>query len=136
MSQATLPTTYLTQMTQQYPGCWQAVDRLRASRGKKMPNWPNWVFLPKAEYVEILRDYPNAYDTTIDELAVLAPWRVTQGLYDFHPEVLEAVRSTPMKGDIPVDVLYALPEWCVYIPTPGWKWGQDSLDGIFAYLEW
>ena len=38
-------------------------------------------------------------------------------------------------GDIPTAVLYHLPEWCIYIPTPGRSWNGASLYGFFAHLE-
>ena len=48
----------------------------------------------------------------------LAAWRVTQGIYRFDPTTFDALWETPVTGDIPTEVLFHLPEWCVYIPTP------------------
>ena len=33
-------------------------------------------------------------------------------------------------------MLYHLPEWCVYIPTPDKTWRGNCLNGFFAHLEY
>ena len=68
-------------------------------------------------------------------LGALAAWRVTQGIYRFDPTTFDALCETPVTGDIPTEVLFRLPEWCVYIPTPDRRWGGDTLHGFFAHLE-
>lgn len=60
---------------------------------------------------------------------------MTQGVYRFDPTVLDALWETPVTGDIPTEVLYHLPEWCVYVNTPGKTWQGGSLHGFFAHLE-
>jgi len=69
-------------------------------------------------------------------IGALAAWRVTQGVYRFDPEVYRAVIETPVTGDLPYDVLFNLPEWCVYIETPGLSFLGLPLSGFFAYLEY
>lgn len=41
-----------------------------------------------------------------------------------------------MTGDLPCDVFYRLPEWCVYIETPDVQtaWGRQY--GAWVHLEW
>ena len=68
-------------------------------------------------------------------LGALAAWRVTQGIYRFDPTTFDALWETPVTGDIPTEVLFHLPEWCVYIPTPDRSWRGDTLHGFFAHLE-
>lgn len=67
-------------------------------------------------------------------LAALAAWRVTQGIYRFDKELYAALRETPVLGDIPHNVLYRLPEWCVYVETHGIESGRQ-LHGVFVHLE-
>lgn len=70
-------------------------------------------------------------------ISVLAAWRLTQGIYRYHPDVLEALWDTPVTGDIPSEVLHALPEWCVYIETPHRpKWYDVPMDGFFALFDY
>jgi len=69
-------------------------------------------------------------------IGALAAWRVTQGVYRFDPDVYNAVIDTPITGDLPQNILFNLPEWCVYIETPGLSFMSMPLSGFFAYLEY
>ena len=51
------------------------------------------------------------------------------------PIHFRALWNTPVTGDIPTDVLYCLPEWCVFIPTPGKTWQGNRLNGFFVHLD-
>lgn len=68
-------------------------------------------------------------------LAALAAWRVTQGIYKFDPDLMVPLLDTPMAGDLPCEVLRRMPEWCVYIETPGRIWSGQSMHGFFAHIE-
>ena len=68
-------------------------------------------------------------------LGALAAWRVTQGIYRFDPTTFDAIWKIAVTGDIPTEVLFHLPEWCVYIPTPDQTWQGATLNGFFAHLE-
>ena len=68
-------------------------------------------------------------------LGALAAWRVTQGIYRFDPTLFDALWNTSVSGDIPAEVLFHLPDWCVYIPTPARTWEGAALNGFFAHLE-
>lgn len=70
------------------------------------------------------------------KLAALATWRVTQGVYRFDPTLYEAITATPLDGDIPHEVVFQLPEWCVYIETSGAEFGRAPLHGFFAFLDY
>lgn len=76
------------------------MDAIRAT-GDRMPNGPG--------------ELSPAACTT----ACLASWRMTQGIYRIDPTLYAALIDTPVSGDIPADVLLYLPEWCVYVETPG-----------------
>lgn len=60
---------------------------------------------------------------------------MTQGIYRFDPLVFEAITHTPVTGDLPHEVLFRLPEWCVYVETPGLRYGDDPLHAFFAHLD-
>lgn len=57
-------------------------------------------------------------------------------MYRFDDTLLQSLIDTPVAGDLPVEVLYRLPEWCVYIETPGLSVSNIPLAGFFAHLEW
>lgn len=129
------------------PKIWATIDGMRARRGRDL-DWPPWCYLPLAATSVIAGRGKDFADMTTAErglgydLGVLAAWRPTQGIYRYHPDVLEALWNTPVTGDIPSEVLFAIPEWCVYIETPHkplWtafpEVGDAPILGYFALLN-
>lgn len=137
---------HVTVAGQLYPEAWRRVEELRQERGSGVPGWPDWCFLPIAATLAIVATdaglpveslhlvYPERIHDAA-RLAGLAAWRVTQGVYRFDPAVYEALCDTPVTGDIPHEVLFRLPEWCVYIEMPEMTLGSDPMVGAFAHLE-
>lgn len=134
------PVQHLIAAGKQWPNAWQLIDRMRADRGKDpLPDWPEWCFLPMAgAYAVVSGGMELSLEEAggISRLAALAAWRPTQGIYRFHPDVFGAVWDTPIDGELPIEVLYRLPEWCVYVETPGKTYLGDPLHGFFAHLEY
>ena len=124
--------SHLRRIQDQYPGIWRQVESFRAGRGRDLPGWPDWCYLPLAGAYAIAtggRDdvMPQGVDVAV--IGALAAWRATQGVYRLHDELLDAVWETPV-DQMPAEVLYQLPEWCVYVETPG-----RAIDGFYAHLE-
>jgi len=112
------------------PGIWHAVEGERASWRQDIAGWPAPIFLPlehagRATLAAIAASgqRPPSGPAELSPAACvtqcLATWRMTQGIYRIDPTLYEALIATPVTGDIPSDVLLYLPEWCVYIETPG-----------------
>lgn len=132
-----------------YPNAWKWVDKMREDRGKNLPFWPEWCFFPMSGAYAIVWDEANRQglagdkidlnmSTIIDDVGVvcaLATWRVTQGIYRFDPDVYESVVETELAGALPHDIFFQLPEWCVYVETPGLIYQGAELSGFFAHLE-
>jgi hypothetical protein len=137
---------YQAQLAKWFPNVWTQADSYRAMRGKDVPNWPNWCFLPMAgacgiasqpcEIKDMSPESRAGMSILISEIAALVAWRPTQGIYRFHPEVFSSLWETSVDGDIPVELLYRLPEWCCYIDCYGKQCGRWSLAGFFVHLEW
>ena len=192
------PKHHLIDYGKKYPGAWKLVDEMRSGKGRGLPDWPGWCFVPVAggisiatafarrsqtlreqERLEMKRtpdggapdgeepgDEPNLEMEAADEqegraallqeilldgpvIAALASWRPTQGIYRFDEDLLDAVWQTPLAspspspakpasaGKLPTELLYRLPEWCVYVETPGRSvWESMEIAGFFAHLEW
>lgn len=118
------------------PGIWQHVQMLRDTRGKELPLWPNWCFLPLTCWLSILshqpdrRRVPNIEDVSaMPAIAALGTWRYTQGIYEFDPDLWASLTVSTVQGKLPADVLVRLPEWCLYITLP-------AGGGYFVHLEW
>jgi hypothetical protein len=149
MNKTPHPKKYLEEYGRRHPGIWRLVDQLRAARGKEIPDWPEWCFLPIAAVFSAvmsntdlaspyIRD-PEQQQEAISDIGVLsalAPWRVTQGIYRFDAAIYQEVIETPVEGSIPHKILQQLPEWCVYIETPGLSVFDVPLYGYFAHLEY
>ena len=104
---------------------WRQADQFRSDRGKSgLPAWPSSCYLPMAAWYAIVSGgkgpLPLDRIGDVGRLAALRSWRVTQGVYRFDQDLYEAVRSTPLEGDLPAAILYRLPEWCVYVEPPGY----------------
>jgi hypothetical protein len=132
------PGNILQSFTRFYPDAWKQVDEFRARR-KELGGWADWCFLPLAATHAIVSNGKAIQSSTqarnIGILGALAAWRVTKGIYRFDPTTFDALWKTPVTGDIPTEVLFHLPEWCVYIPTPDQTWQGATLNGFFSHLE-
>lgn len=135
------PRDHLAAAGRRFPGAWRGADVFRAGRGVDLPEWPQWCFLPMAAAYAIVSG-GGANRVRLDQaaevgrLAALMAWRVTQGIYRFDTALFERIIETPIDGDLPHDVLFRLPEWCVYVETPGMQHRAGALHGFFAHLEW
>ncbi len=132
----------LRELADEYPGIWQTIDEMRFQCGKTLPSWAGWCFLPMAGAFAIASDGkgPNIDPRRITDVArisALSAWRVSQGIYRFHPDTFKSIAETPLKGDLPTELIFRIPEWCVYVELQGEsKEKADIHDyGFFAHLE-
>lgn len=143
------PTRYLRLVQQHLPHLGRDVDQMRAQRGKGLPAWPDWCFLPLAGAAALASAHAQAAaklgGSAIGIIGALAAWRATQGVYRIAQEMFDALTQTPLTGKLPSTLFYRLPEWCVYIqcPTPiplfrplPAKSPALLLHGWYVHLEW
>lgn len=132
----------LTAVGRTYEGAWRAFDRFRANRGQ--PNfmqWPEWCFVPLSGAYAVVSGGGNqrvpperAHHTAV--VGAMGAWRVTQGIYRIDPALYKALLETPITPELPIDPLYRLPEWCVYVETPGLSFMDRALHGVWAHLDY
>jgi hypothetical protein len=137
----------LTSLAKRYPYAWRDVDEFRAARGKQIHAWPSWCFLPLSGAEAIVsaehdpgpppRRTPIRVAHHIGVLGALAAWRMTQGIYRFDEDLAQALDETAPPDEVPTQALYHLPEWCVYLETPG-RLSIDgrALAGAWLHLDW
>ncbi|MBF0176790.1 MAG: hypothetical protein HQL63_08090 [Magnetococcales bacterium] len=117
-------------------------DSFRAQRGRGLPEWPAWCYCPMAgAYAVVSRGDPCPITDLgamldVSALSAMAAWRMTKGIYRYDPDIYQALITTPLSGDLPSEVLYRLPEWCLYLETPGPPFLEETIQGAWVHLEW
>lgn len=125
-----------------YPNAWKQIEAFRnwKNEDNDAPTWPSWCFLPFAAWAAIVSeenpDWSLNSSADVARLAALGTWRYTQGIYRFDPDVYEELKSSPISGAIPSEVLLRIPQWCIYIETPGMNFYGDEFTGMWVQLEW
>lgn len=114
-----------------HPAGFSLVDECHRDKGRPpLPDWPDWCYAPIAAAFNAVGPLDAATVTA------MATWRMTQGIYRFDPTLYASLIDTPVTGDLPTDILYQLPEWCVYIETPhGVDYSGTAVRGAFCWLE-
>jgi len=140
------PCRWLSLANKLYPKLWRFVD---ARRSESNRTCPRSVFVDRLTVAKFLEPDLKAYlkrvqreelsKTELDVcfqdigiLCALSSWRPTQGIYRFDSEIYEELINTPLTGDLPFEILYQLPEWCVYVETPH----LEHYYGFFACLDY
>ena len=144
-----IPAQYLRHYARVYPRAWEQADDFRSQKGQPNFDWPDWCFLPLAGSYEIVRaeavrqgllqsrsdPLTPALALDIMNLSAVIAWRQTQGIYRYDPDLYASLWETPLDGKIPVEVLFRLPEWCVWIETDPASDPASPSRGFFASLE-
>lgn len=134
--------SHLKSLTNRYPRLSKLVDEFRQGRGRDLPKWPGWCFLPMAAWYAIACDRYQVSSLNLDqvrdvsELAAIGTWRYSQGVYRLQPDFFSAICDSEISGDLPSEVLYRLPQWSIYVESPGLRWNDLELIGFWAHLEW
>lgn len=137
------PGAHLAAILRRYPDLPHHVDSFRAGRGHDLPDWPAWCFVPLAAWHAVAMQEATPADYLeragdIATLGALAPWRYTQGIYQFDDALLDALAATPLDNILPAQVFLRLPQWSIYVALPPERFSLagQPLHGFFASLEW
>jgi len=136
------PVELMNGITKDYKDLNKNINIFISDKGAGLPDWPEWCFLPVAAWYSIVSnrfavDFLSPQQSAeVAKIAAVGTWRYSQGYYDFDPWLYAELAKTEMTDELPVDVLYRLPEWCVYIKTPFAAWFNNVLFGFFASLEY
>lgn len=142
------PLLLLRQYSRGLPRAWREIARLREARGKALPWWPDWCYIPIAGALAVVTEgapLPLDDEATAKFLAhppaivaALAGWRMTKGIYRFDATLQEEIAGMPLEGKLPSEIFYSLPEWCIYVETPDMTFppfNDAEVEGFFAHLE-
>ncbi|MCI0393202.1 MAG: hypothetical protein MOB07_31120 [Acidobacteria bacterium] len=105
-----------------------------------MPDKKPWCYLPVSAAAAIAMEEAEKAGLTevqivtdVSNLAAMINWRMGQGIYRFDETLYRMLWETPLEGRIPIDPLFRLPAFCVWIDTP-----EDPTlgsPGFFAFLD-
>lgn len=132
------PVLMLNQLTKQFPNTWETVEGFRKDK-KELGDWPDWCFIPISALFAITQNTELAIEEQIVaayQLTALASWRMTKGIYRFDPAVYAALLDSTLEGDLPSDIFFKLPEWCLYLETPHFEIESQTIHGAFVHLEY
>lgn len=139
MAESPRPIHHLVEIMYKYPDLARLVDFWRAGKGNDLPDWPSWCFVPMAAWASVVLER-NGADAAGDIaiLGALAPWRYTQGIYRFDPDLFDALIATELTGILPSEIFLRLPQWSIYIEIPEGRVedAEDTIYGFWASLEW
>ncbi len=145
------PDKWIRAMNRKYPNLWTDLRKQYEDPSKLFSNKlkldkflkevPDWCIMPTLFPFMVLTDrYGEVfYMSHLDEIMTLGStyiWRCSKGIYRFAPEIYEALISQPLSGDLPIECLYHLPEWAVYIETPGLSYERHKMYGFIAHLDY
>lgn len=131
----------LATVRQAYLSAWQQAEAFRVMRGRDLPDWPEWCYLPLHGAYAIVsgggdRRVPFERWRHVGIIGGLAAWRMGQQIIRYDETLYQSLRDTPISGDLPAELLYRLPAWCLYIETPGLVWVEhQALHGFFVHLD-
>jgi hypothetical protein len=136
------PINHLAAANKLYPNAWKMVEQFRLGRGRDLPKWPGWCFMPMAGWYTIVCEdagtpiVPSNQVPDIGRMAAIGTWRYSKGVYRFDPDVFASLWSTSITGNLPSEVLLRLPQWCIYIETPDKMLDTNPMYGYWCHLEW
>lgn len=135
------PEQHLAEYMKRYPETPALVNKVFSGRGKELGDWPKWCFIPLVGWYSIVSSHLRVNRIPLDRmndvgaLAAIGTWRYCQGVYRFDEDIFPAVCGSKITNNLPSDILLRLPEWCIYVETPGFTWDNTSVFGFWAHLE-
>jgi len=145
------PDRWIRELNRRYPSLWadlrkgyaDPVRMLRPGSGgmELLENIPDWCIMPTLFPFLVMTDRygESFYLTHMNELMTMGTtyiWRCSKGVYRFAPEIYDALVHQPLTGNLPQECLYRMPEWAVYIETPGLSYERIPVEGFIAHLDY
>ena len=142
------PEHWLHELNRRYPNIWADLRKTYAAPMKflkpaarslldGLPSWcPMPTFFPFLTLAERFgRDIYLRNPEEIMTIASIYQWRAGKGVYRFDPELYKALITQSLNGNIPNECLYRLPEWAVYVETPGLTIYNRTVAGFIAHMD-
>lgn len=143
------PSDVLNHVRRLYPKLHaQAYDVKTRFQNDTLAGWPSFCFLPTVFWTGLVAQRTGTTDsklmkqfwlqisTEANLISALGTWQYTRGVYDIDKEVMSALLRSGCPEKVPVGVLSRLPEWCLYVRTPGWHLGVEPIEGFWVLNDY
>lgn len=116
-----------------YPGCFAGIADLRRQRGKGLPDWPDYCYVPLAGAYALISSGGTITDANkavdIGRLGALAAWKAKPMVEEFSADVYsQIIRTSP--ASLSIETFKKLPRWCTYLRV------AEQNGGVFVHLEY
>lgn len=99
---------------------------------------PPWCLLPIGNSIGLIETFVEAGTpeqkfglvSAANLLSCIGAWRLTQDIIRFDKTLLDAIISTPITGELPIDVFFRMPAWCIFV-----EYEKPEFIGFFFALE-
>lgn len=120
------------------PEAWELMERFHASNGVDLPAWPDWCYAPMAASLAVARRVSTGHDSVTlgQQLAALAPWRISKEAYVFDPDMEQLLYEQADDLEIPGEILLQLPYPCFYVETSALEYAGERFCGMLVHLEY
>lgn len=135
------PEQHLIATTRQFPELNKTINEFRQDKGKGLPDWANFCFMPIAGWYAITCQQLGKMQlglqdiNTMQQIAAVGTWQFGKGVYQFDEDLYKALIGSKIDGDLPSEVLHRLPEWSLYVETPNLVYDHNLVYGFYAWLE-
>lgn len=142
-----MPARVLEETSKVHPDIWRHLDGVKADPARVgLQGWDSCCYMP---YLVAFPVMEHIHRDTVAQseahlalasdsklVAALCAWRMTKGVYRFDPTMMSELMRSEIDGDIPTSVFLRMPEWCVYIPTPGLEYSPGMpVHGMFSWID-
>ena len=145
----TPPEKWIHALNRKYPSLWTDLRKayenprkcLQPEDMQCLVGIPSWCPMPGLfPFMYMARRYGMDYcfrnNPELLSIQTMYLWRAGKGVFRFDPELYRELTNQPLVGDLPNELFFRLPEWAVYIETPGMKLNGTEIDGFIAHLDY
>jgi hypothetical protein len=132
------PDNDLMAFGRKYPKVSRLINNFYQGKINRDPGmqWPDNVLLPHGAWMVMAQGY-GAKDememiSMARELSAVGTWKYSRDIYEFDPEVADALVSTEISDDIPLGVFRNLPSWSVYLKAEI----DSEAQGVYCHLDY
>ena len=135
----------LVSLFKEFPDLNQVIDAMVYSPQNPRDEFPDHYLLPHHAWTAIsthmLKISPEEFRSEkhgaqVDRIRMLGAWSKTKSIYRFDPDVYQELMNTPLKGELSNELLSRLPDWCMYLETPGLLLQGKALQGVWVMSDY